>query len=335
MLTPYPSAIHHSGDLWHADTGHDASGANRAGSHPHFHGVGARIDQRLRGFGGRDIASDDLHAGEHIFGFTNRIDDALRVPVRGVDDQHVDACLHQCIRSLQAVRPNAEGGPDAETAERILDRVRIPVGLQQVLDGDQAYQLAAVPDHEEFLDSVLVQQLARLGLFDPRRHRDELLRHELRDLLIEILLKSHVTTRQNAHRPVSLDHRQTRDLVPAHQLEGVVERHPRPYRDRVDDHTGLGALHLRDLERLMSRAHVLVQDADAAFTRHRYGGAPLGNCVHRTRDERNPQLQLARKARRNVRVGGQEIRVPRLEQHVIKGERFPQDAICHRNLRRT
>ena len=170
---------------------------------------------------------------------------------------------------------------------------------------------------------MLVQQLARPTLFDPRRDRHELLRHELRDLLIEVLLEAHVAARENADGPIALDDRETRDLVTAHELERVVERLPGTDGHRVDDHPGFRALDLGDLEGLMRRAHVLVEDPDAALARHGDRRPPLGDGVHRARNERNSKLELPREARGDIGVGGQKIGVPRQEQHVIEGERFP------------
>ena len=77
----------------------------------------------------------------------------------------------------------------------------------------------------------------------------------------------------------------------------------------------------------MRWTHVLVEDADAAFARHRDRGPPFGDRVHGTRNERDPELDLSRETCRNVRVRGQKVRVPGLKQHVIEGERFPQDAV--------
>jgi len=142
-------------------------------------------------------------------------------------------------------------------------------------------------------------------------------------LLIEVLLEADVAARENTDRSVALDYRQPRNLMTPHQLECIVQRLPRPYRHGVHDHARLCALDLGDLERLELRAHVLVQNADAAFASHRHRGPPLGHRVHRARHEGDAQLDLPRKASGNVRIRGQKIRVRRQEQHVIEGECFP------------
>ena len=265
----------------------------------------------------------------------HRIDHTLGVAVGGVDDDHVDACSRQSFGTLLSIRAYAKRSAHTETAKRILDRIRVPIGLQQVFDRDQADEIAIVSDDQELLDAVLVQQLACLVLLDSRRHGHQLLRHQLRNLLIQVLLESNVAAGENADRLGALDDRQPRNLVTPHQLERVMKRFAGAHGHRVDNHPRLGPLHLRDLERLQLWAHVLVQNSNAAFTRHGDRGAPFGHRVHCARCERNAQLQVARKTRRNVSVRGKKIRVSRKEQHVIKGECFPQDAVSHRNLPRT
>ena len=112
-----------------------------------------------------------------------------------------------------------------------------------------------------------------------------LLRHQLRDLLVEILLEADVAAGENADGVVAFDDRKPRNLVTPHELERVVERLAGSNGHRVDDHTRLCALHFGDFERLKLGAHVLVEDADAAFASHGHRGAPLGHGVHRARHE--------------------------------------------------
>ena len=61
-----------------------------------------------------------------------------RMPVRGVDDQHVDAGIDQRLRALDRVGPDADRGADTQAALRVLRRLRELDALLDVLDGDQA-----------------------------------------------------------------------------------------------------------------------------------------------------------------------------------------------------
>ena len=80
------------------------------------------------------------------------------MPVGRVDDQHVHPCGDQGVGALDPVGPGADRRSHHEASARILDGEGGHVGLQQILDGDEADQFIAV-HHQELLDAVLVEQI--------------------------------------------------------------------------------------------------------------------------------------------------------------------------------
>ena len=82
----------------------------------------------------------------------------LRVAVRGVDDDHVDAGLDERVGALDAIGAGTDGRAHAQPAALVLDGERVALGLQQILDGDEPDQLAVLDD-EQLLDAMLVKQL--------------------------------------------------------------------------------------------------------------------------------------------------------------------------------
>ena len=52
--------VRDGGDLRHADACNDAGRADRAGTDADLDAVRTRFDERLGGFGGNDVAGDDL-----------------------------------------------------------------------------------------------------------------------------------------------------------------------------------------------------------------------------------------------------------------------------------
>ena len=85
------------------------------------------------------------------------------------------------------------------------------------------------------------------------------------------------------------------------------------------------------LTRCTSRAwaferHVLVDDADAAFLRHRDREARLGDGVHRGRHDRHVEADGAGEVRGQVDVARQEVGVSGDEEDVVEGERFLENA---------
>ena len=124
--------------------------------------VDARVDERLGRLGGGDVAGDELDVRELALGRAHRVDDALasgRARCRRRSRRRP--------RATSAAARSARSGPGpmaAPTRRRPLssfDGVRVAIGLEQVLDGDEPDELAGLDD-EQLLDAVLVQQLASL-----------------------------------------------------------------------------------------------------------------------------------------------------------------------------
>jgi hypothetical protein len=60
-----------------------------------LHGVHAALDERRGALARGHVADDELHVGERLAHAARRVEHALRVAVRGVDHQHVDAGVHE------------------------------------------------------------------------------------------------------------------------------------------------------------------------------------------------------------------------------------------------
>jgi hypothetical protein len=119
--------------------------------------------------------------------------------------------------------------------------VRVLLGLLDVLDRDQPLQVAAAVDDQQLLDPVLVQELLGPLQRRPLGDGDELLGHHRVDWLVQVALEADVAVGEDADRPtVAAYHRQPRDAVPLHELDGGGQLLIRSDGDRVDDHPGLG-----------------------------------------------------------------------------------------------
>jgi hypothetical protein len=75
-------------------------------------------------------------------------DHARRMPVRGVDDDHVDAGLEQRLGPAQPFLADPGGGGHAEAALRVLAGVGVGLRLFHVLYGDQADTAIGLVDHQ-------------------------------------------------------------------------------------------------------------------------------------------------------------------------------------------
>ena len=310
-------------DLRNADAGDDARRADRSGTDAHLHAVRACVDQRLGRFAGRDVARDHLELAREARDARNHLDHAARVPVRGVDDEHVDAGGDQRLCTLRRVRPDAHSGADAQTTLRILRRLRELDALLDVLDGDQAADASCRVDDRQLLDAVAVQQL--LGLRERRADRsgDEIARrHQRRHRLRVVLLEAQVAVREDADELVVVGDRHAGDVVALHQRDRI--RHERVGRQRhgLDDHPGLGALHLVDLGDLRCDRHVALDDPDPTFARERDRHARLGDGVHRRRDDGNLEHDRPRQPRCGRDVVRENGGLRGHEEDVVEGEPF-------------
>ena len=138
--------------------GDDARRADRPGADADLDGVDAEVDERLGRFAGRDVAGDEIHVRILPPDPPHHVEHALRVAVRGVDDEHVDVRRDERLGALERVLADADRRADAQPAEAVLAGVRVLDHLLDVLDGDQPLQHVAVVDDEQLLDLVPVQE---------------------------------------------------------------------------------------------------------------------------------------------------------------------------------
>ena len=124
-------------------------------------------------------------------------------------------------------------------------------------------------------------------------------RHQLADPLARVAGEAHVAVGEDADElaVAVLDHRDAGDAVVGHQRQRVGQRLVGVDGDRVDHHAGLEFLDLAHLGGLLVDRQVAVDDAEAAGLRHGDRERAFGHRVHRRRDQRDAQLDLAGDAR--------------------------------------
>ena len=88
-------------------------------------------------FGGGDVAGDEIDVLELAPDAPDHVEHALRVAVRGVDDEHVHVRRDERLGARERVLADADRRADAQPAEAVLARVGILHHLLDVLDGDE------------------------------------------------------------------------------------------------------------------------------------------------------------------------------------------------------
>jgi hypothetical protein len=205
-------------------------------------------------------------------------------------------------------------------------------GLLDVLHRDHAAQAEVVVDDQHLLDAVLVQQLQHLVLGRALAHRDQPLarRHDLADRLVERVSKrrSRLVTMPTSRSPSTTGTPE----MPRARVSSSTSRMV------LSGPTVIGSLMMplsnfltaAHLARLRSARHVLVDDADAAFLGQRDREARLGDGVHRGGHSGRFRSISAGQAGAQADVARQDFRVGGLEQDVVEGEGFLDQA--HRGV---
>src|SRR3954447_4545665 len=315
------------GDLRYADTGDDSRRTDRARADADLDAVRTSLDQRLRTLTGADVAADDVHVAGRRVGLELADDLQLRlgVTVRGVHDEHVDAGLDQGHGPLVRLAEEADRGADHQPAAAVLGGQRELVPLDEVLQRDQAGQLAGVVDQRQLLDLVLAEQRHRVVGRDALLAGDQrLLGHHLADRAGQVGLEAHVAVGDDADQDAGVvDDRDAGDpVLPAERVR-LADGGVGADRDRLRDHAGLGALDQVDLLGLVLDREVAVKDAEAALTGHRDGHPGLGDGVHRAGQQRDVHPDVAADPGPGAGLGGDDVRLVRLQEYVVEGE--PED----------
>src|SRR6185312_8531051 len=281
-----------------------------------------------RGVTGDDIAGNELHLRIMLLHPRSAIDHALRMPMRGIDYEHVDAGLDQHRHALLGIAADADRRADQQGVVLVLRRMRVVAGLLDVLDGDQPTQLERVVDHQHLLDAVLVQQHQHIILAGAFAHRDQLVlaRHDVAHWVVVLALEAHVAAGDDADQLFALPHRHAGNIVRVGQAQDLADRGVGPHGDRAADHAGLELLHQPDLGSLLLGAHVLVDDADAAALGHGHRQAGLGHGVHGCRHDRHVQAKAAGQSRGSVHVTWQNLRMRGKQIHIVVGECLGENA---------
>ncbi len=184
----------------------------------------------------------------------------------------------------------------------ILGGKRVLLALIEVLDGDQASELAVIVDERELLDAMLGEGGDDIVRADPDGSRDETLAgHDVLDeggLALEARHEPHVAVGDDAdERPVVVDDGEARDAVGrAHRVD-LFDRGVGSRGHGVGDHARLAALDAVDLRCLIFDREVPVQDAEASLSGDRDRHPRLGDGVHRAGNERDRNGDAARHPR--------------------------------------
>ena len=93
-------------------------------------------------------------------------------------------------------------------------------------------------------------------------------------------------------------------------------------RDRIDHHAALKAFDPADLFGLLRDGQIAVDDTQTACLCHGNGQRRFGDGVHGSGQDGNVEMYVAGDTRTQDRIGWQNARWTRLQEHIIEGQAF-------------
>ena len=184
----------------------------------------------------------------------------------GIDHQSVDACFYESVGTFDGVGGDAHSGSHAETAFVILAGVRASLHLDDVLVGDQTEQMVVFINDRKLLDLVLLQDVGSFFKRDLSGGDQVLARHHLADGTVQTALETEVTVGDDTLQAiVAVNHRDTTNMVLAHQVECVPNGSIDMDGDRVGNHAVFSTFHLTNFGSLLANGHVLMKHANATL----------------------------------------------------------------------
>lgn len=182
-----------------------------------------------------------------------------------VDDENVGSGVDQGHGAGPGIVADTHGGADEQTAVAVLRGVGVLLGLDEVLDCDQAGELSLTVDDRQLLDLVATQETERGLSGDAFAGRDQRsLRHDLGDRTVLVDLEPHVAVGDDADElTLVVGDRQTRDAESRTHRVDLGQRVGRLAGDGIGDHAGLRPLDGLDLRGLHLGGHVAMQHAHA------------------------------------------------------------------------
>src|SRR2546427_508496 len=279
---------------------------------------------------GGNVAADDIDLRVVLLDPAHAVDHALAVAVGRVHHQCIDAGLDQQLHALLGALAHAHGGGHAQAACAVTRCVGEGGLLGDVLDGDKALEFKGVVHDQDALELVLVEQ----GLGFHGRGAvllvdgDQALarRHDLADLDVVAGLEAQVAAGDDAHHLAAVAHGKAGDAEVLGQLQHLQHGVLGGDDHGVVHHAGFVALDLGHFGSLLLCRHVLVNDADTALLRNGNGQTRFGHGVHGGGHKGDVQGDVARKARLERGVLGQDLGESGDQEDVVEGQGFTEKA---------
>ncbi|MNC17815.1 hypothetical protein D3C75_657060 [compost metagenome] len=142
--------------MWNAHAGDDTSGTDGAWTDTDFNRTHTSVSQRASAVRRSHVAANDLQVRIFSASFTNTLQNAFGVTVRGVNQQNIDTSGYQSVDTLFVARTCANGSPNTQTALVVFTGVRFTFCFLEVFYGNHALQVEVAIDNQCLLNAFFV-----------------------------------------------------------------------------------------------------------------------------------------------------------------------------------
>ena len=212
-----------------------------------------------------------------------------------VQNQNVYLCIDQCVCPFQNICGNANSCTAEQTTLFISCRVRELYCLFNVLDGNQALEIAVFINQRQLFNLVLAENLLCFFHACTNRSCDQVvLGHYFGNRCTIISQEPHVPVGDNADQLSStVYNRNAGNLILAHQLICICNQMIFGQRERIDNNAIFRTLYLIHFICLLFNGHILVNDTDTAFSCNCNCHCCFSDGIHRSSHNRSVQLDIA------------------------------------------
>ena len=317
-------------DLRNTDTGNHTGRADGTGADTNLHAVHTGGDQVMRRGGCCHVTGEQGNIRILVTDLFHLLQHTQAVAVGCINIDHVHLGSQQGVNPLKHVVCHAHSGAAQQTAVLVLGAVGVFACLFNILDRDQSAQHAVLVHDRQLLDPVGGQDL--FGFFQRGAFGsgDQVFTgHYFADRPAVICFKPKVAVGQDADQLAFPGNRNAADAIAAHQFFRVGDQVFGTQIKGICDYAMLTALDFINLGRLFLDCHVLMDDSQTAFTRHRDGHAAVRHRIHGGTQHGNIQFDVLSQLDRKIHIPGEHFALRRHQQYVVKSQSFPDLILQH------
>src|SRR6185312_13642327 len=248
-----------------------ASSTDRTWADSYFYCINSCLDQFASAVGSGYVAGDQIKIRIRLLDLADSINYTRRMSVCGIDNQAIDAGIHQARSAFSKISSGADRGGYAQATEVIFRCRWITNCFLNVLNRDQAFDVLVLIDHQKLFDPMFLQDNLRLLQRRANRNGNERLRsHHVGDGNIKTCFKAKVAIGDDADEvTIFVYDRHAADVVSLHHQQSLTHRTVGPNSHGIDNHPRLGAFNFVNFFSLALDAHVAMNHANAALLSQR------------------------------------------------------------------